>query len=85
MEEEEREEGEEDCQLYAYGAEHVAHSARGWQKATIELAAAGCVETGSPKGFPETRGRSPRLKPAAAGCVETKKEGPRNARPFFYI
>ena len=38
---------------------------------TIELAAAGCVETGSPKGFPETRkpqasvetrGRSPRLK-----------------------
>ena len=22
---------------------------------TIELAAAGCVETGSPKGFPETR------------------------------
>ena len=30
-EEEEREEGEEDCQLYAYGAEHVARRARGAQ------------------------------------------------------
>ena len=42
---EEEEEEEEDCQLYAYGAEHMAHSARGWQKATIEPAAAGCVES----------------------------------------
>ena len=62
--EEEEEEGErmeeEDCQLYAYGAEHVARRARGWRKTTIELAAAGCVETGSPKGFPETRSRSDR-------------------------
>ena len=28
MEEEEREEGEEDCQLYAYGAEHVVGGKR---------------------------------------------------------
>ena len=42
---EEEEEEEEDCQLYAYGAEHVARRTRGWRKTTIELAAAGCVES----------------------------------------
>ena len=40
--------------------------------ANIEPAAKGCVETGSPQGFPETRERSSRLKPESEATAETK-------------
>ena len=45
----------------------------GSEATAIELAAEGCVETGSPKGFPETRKpKGFRLKPGSEATVETK-------------